>query len=156
MQTALQAHDPTFYIYTLGRFDVIKEDISLVMSSSGSKKIWELYKFMLTYRDRAFTPEALMDQLWVSESYSDPRSTLRRQMHRLRQALLEDRSEDCEKTLLFSNGYYRWNHQIPIALDTERFEDYAEEGDRLKTSAPEAALEAYRSALAPLFRRLSA
>ena len=55
-------------VYTLGKFDVIKDDNSLMMSSAGSKKIWELYKFMLTHRDRAFTPETLMDQLWVSES----------------------------------------------------------------------------------------
>lgn len=77
MDTVLKPHDDKYHIYTLGRFDVIKEDVSLVASASGSKKIWELYKFMLTYRDRAFTPESLMDQLWVSESYNDPRSTLR-------------------------------------------------------------------------------
>ena len=79
MPSVAPQHSPKFIIHTLGRFDVIKDGHSLVMSSSGSKKIWELYKFMLTHRDRAFTPETLMDQLWVSESYSDPRSTLRRQ-----------------------------------------------------------------------------
>lgn len=94
-------------VYTLGRFDVIKDGCSLIMNSAGSKKIWELFKFMLTYRDRSFTPESLMDQLWVSEEYSDPRSTLRKQMHRLRKALGEDSSDENENTILFNNGYYR-------------------------------------------------
>ncbi|MDN5351822.1 MAG: hypothetical protein PWQ12_741 [Clostridiales bacterium] len=147
MDTVLKPHDDKYHIYTLGRFDVIKEDVSLVASASGSKKIWELYKFMLTYRDRAFTPESLMDQLWVSESYNDPRSTLRRQMHRLRQALLEDSCADCDKTLLFSNGYYKWNHSIPVSLDNEQFEAFVDEGEHLRDISPNEALKAYRAAL---------
>lgn len=77
-------------VYTLGRFEVVRDGISLIMNSAGSKKIWELFKFMLTHKDRSFTPESLMDHLWVSEEYSDPRSTLRKQMHRLRKTLGED------------------------------------------------------------------
>ena len=140
-------HNPIFVIHTFGRFDVIKDGKSLVMSSAGSKKIWELYKFMLTHRDRSFTPESLMDQLWVSESYNDPRSTLRRQMHRLRQSLLEDEAKDQYKTLVFSNGYYKWNEQLSIDIDTEKFEYYIKSGDALKSSSPKLALDAYKEAL---------
>lgn len=141
------SNKPVFVINTLGRFDVIKGDRSLVRASSGSKKIWELYKFMLTHRGRSFTPETLMDQLWISEEYNDPRSTLRQQMHRLRQALLEDDCRDEEKTLSFTSGYYRWNENASLQLDTQFFEDLIRQGDALKDTSAELALEAYETAL---------
>lgn len=147
MTSPVEQHNPIFSIQTLGKFDVIKDGSSLVSSSAGSKKIWELYKFMLTHRDRVFTPESLMDQLWVSESYSDPRSTLRRQMHRLRQTLLEDNEQDHVKTLLFSNGYYKWNDQLNIEIDIEDFEQLIKEGDAKRLHSPQLALGDYLSAL---------
>jgi len=137
----------TYTVNTLGRFDVIKDNHSLITSTSTSKKIWELYKFMLTHRDRSFTPEALMDQLWIYEEYSDPRSTLRRQMHRLRQTLQEDGKNDCETTLLYTNGYYKWNNQIELILDADRFEILLQEGNALKDSQPELALGLYLQAI---------
>lgn len=138
---------PNFIIETLGKFDVLKNGHSLVSNSSGSKKIWELYKFMLTHRDRSFTPESLSDQLWVSESYNDPRSTLRRQMHRLRQSLLEEDSSDHMNTLLFTNGYYKWNDQIQYQVDIDVFESLIKQGDLAKSNQPEVALRNYKEAL---------
>ena len=148
LTSPVEQHNPVFIIQTLGKFDILKDGSSLVSSSAGSKKIWELYKFMLTHRDRVFTPESLMDQLWVSESYSDPRSTLRRQMHRLRQSLLEENENDSAKTILFTNGYYKWNDQLHIDIDIENFEQLIKEGDAKKHSAPQFALNDYLQALA--------
>ncbi len=147
MTSPVEQHNPIFIIQTLGKFDVKKDGSSLVSSSAGSKKIWELYKFMLTHRDRVFTPESLMDQLWVSESYSDPRSTLRRQMHRLRQSLLEENESDHFKTLMFSNGYYKWNEQLNIDIDIENFEQLIKDGDAKRHNSPRLALDDYLEAL---------
>lgn len=138
---------PRLIIHTLGRFDVIKDGKSLVLSSSGSKKIWELFKFMITNRDKVFTPEALMDQLWIGEDYNDPRSTLRRQMHRLREALEEHDQDETRNAVLFVNGYYRWNQNLPVELDVNRFEKNLQEADKLKETEPKEALSRYREAL---------
>lgn len=134
-------------IYTLGMFDILENGQSLVMANAASKKIWELYKFMLTHREQIFTPEALLDQLWMSESYNDPRGTLRRQMHRLRQALGESADEAC--TIEFSNGYYRWSAEDnSFEIDVDQFEkkvsdavSYEKEGDL------DNAIKAYLSAI---------
>ncbi len=118
----IQSSDYT--IRALGQFDVVKGDVSLVMSASSSKKLWELYKFLLVHRDRKFTPEALIDQVWVSESYSDPRSTLRSQMHRLRGILKENGTE----SILYLNGYYQWNPEISVSVDLDAFEEHVRKG----------------------------
>lgn len=136
-----------YKVKTLGRFDLKKNEASLIASSGSSKKLWELYKFMLTYRDKTFTPESLMDQLWVSEEYNDPRGTLRIQMHRLRQNLGESDIPDEEKTLLFANGYYKWNDRISLDLDAEIFVENVKKGDSLIKISPNEALDAYEIAI---------
>jgi DNA-binding SARP family transcriptional activator len=143
----IDADNSKFIIQTLGRFDVIKDGNSLVMSSSGSKKLWELFKFMLTHRDRSFTPETLMDQLWVSETYSDPRSTLRRQMHRLRQSLAEEDAGDQLNTIRFTNGYYKWNETLDLEIDIDLFERLIKQGDAYMVTAPNKALDYYLEAI---------
>lgn len=136
----IQSNDYT--IRALGQFDVVKGDVSLVMSASSSKKLWELFKFLLVHRDRKFTPEALIDQVWVSESYSDPRSTLRSQMHRLRGILKEDSAE----SILYLNGYYQWNPEISVSVDLDAFEEHIQRGDHASDD-PEVALNHYLKAL---------
>ncbi len=136
-----------YQITTLGRFDVLKNGKSLIKSASGAKKIWELYKFILSYKEKDFTPESIMDNLWVGQEYSDPRSTLRRQMHRLRQVLGEDKSESQDATILFTNGYYTWNRQLLINLDAEEFVRCVENGDYNVSSSPEEALSNYMKAI---------
>lgn len=137
-----------YVIQTFGQFDVRKRGSSLLAASSGTKKIWELYKFMLTHRGHSFTPEALMDQLWIGQVYTQPRSTLRKQMHRLRKILSEESCPDSIKTLTFSNGYYRWNDNLQLQLDSDFFENFSKQGDELKNTSPEQALEIYTKALA--------
>lgn len=68
-------------------------------------------------------------------------------MHRLRKALGEETADDDKKTILFSNGYYRWNEQVSIKLDAELFETYIKNGDEQKKNSPEAALQSYKEAL---------
>lgn len=134
-------------IYTLGAFDVLESGISLVRKSAGSKKIWELFKFMLSHKEQTFTPEALIDHLWVSEAYNDPRSTLRRQMHRLRQALNE--TADDEATILFESGYYKWNSNKPYCLDVQIFEQLVQDAVTANSKGDnELALKLYLEAIA--------
>lgn len=137
----------SYVVSTLGRFDIKKNGFSLSETSGSSKKIWELYKFMLTFRDRSFTPESLMDQLWVSEEYSDPRATLRIQMHRLRQCLGESETNEADRTLLFANGYYKWNGRLDLTIDIDIFEKKIKLADSLIKISPDEALEVYKEAL---------
>lgn len=133
-------------VFTLGRFEVKKNNHSLTTAASGSKKIWALFKFMMTHRQRSFTPESLVDSLWSAEDYSDPRSTLRRQMHRLRQ-VLEESSMGSEQVIILNNGYYYWNSDLDVQIDTDLFEKSVQLGDALKENQPDKALIHFLMAL---------
>jgi DNA-binding SARP family transcriptional activator len=137
-----------YNITTLGQFDVVKNNDSLVMSASSSKKLWELYKFLLVHRSQKFTPDSLADQLWVSESYSDYRGTLRRQMHRLRQILKEESADENGCTILFASGYYMWNSGVSIKVDSDIFEAEVAQGDLCMEIDSSEALRHYLMAIA--------
>lgn len=100
---------------------------------------------MLTHKDRAFTPETLAEQLWLEENYGDPRATLRKQMHRLRQ-MLEQQESEPNKTIEFSSGYYRWNPLFLYQLDSELFEKAIKSAETLKTTDPGEALSQFQYA----------
>lgn len=141
------AYDPVYTIRTLGRFEVLKNNKPLMNHTANAKKLWELYKFMLTHRERVFTPEALADQLWVTEEYSDSRSTLRRQMSRLRQLLDEDIHEETQTSIVFNNGYYRWNEELRIQIDVDQFDNLIKQGDAVRMLSTDKALALYLEAL---------
>ena len=134
-------------IFTLGRFDVRRNGHSLSEVSSGSKKIWELFKFMITHRRRHFTPESLLESLWPSDDYKDPHTTLRQQMYRLRQILEESHHNSEQQTIIFNNGYYHWNLGLDVQIDIDQFEKSVQLGNTLKEDQPEKALLHYREAL---------
>lgn len=120
-------------ILTFGKFDIIKNEKSILIDNASgvmaSKKLWILFKFMLTHQNKNFTPEQLVDQLWMNESYADPRSTIRRQMHRLRQALGESGQEKSLNTIQFSNGYYKWHSDLKIEVDCIEFESLIKDAE---------------------------
>jgi two-component SAPR family response regulator len=134
-------------IITLGNFDVIKNGASLVQTSMSSKKLWELYQFMFTNRERAFTPEALMNQLWIDQDYSDPRSTLRRQMFRLRKLLGEDNIKEDMTSIVFVNGFYQWNNLLPVEFDVDLFTQYLKEAESFSRTDEAKALQYYERAI---------
>lgn len=136
-------------INTLGRFDLEKGEQSLYAQTNHAKKIWELFAFLFTYRGKSFTPEALVDQLWLGESYQDPRATLRRQMHRMRK-LLNETTLDSDQFILFSNGSYRWNPQISVDVDVDVFESLIKQGEAHLNKSnydPLAALKPFEQAI---------
>lgn len=138
-------------VHTLGHFDVIKTEKSLVNEqAAASKKLWTLYKFMLTHHTQRLTPEQIIETLWSGEDYADPRSTLRRQMHRLRQALGETNEKESaldRNTIVYTNGYYKWNESIEMNIDCHLFESEVKSGLSLHKTMPQIALKHYYQAV---------
>lgn len=136
----------SYQIITLGSFNVIKDNHSLLKSSVNSKKVWELYKFMLTHKNQSFTAEMLTDQLWSEEDYSDSSATIRRQMHRLRILLQEEASSD-NQSILLTNGFYHWNNNLNVSIDSKEFVDLLTRADEEMNTNPVKALSLYLKAI---------
>lgn len=101
--------DNVLMIYTLGRFMVKRGETVLSDQSHRSYRLWELFQYLVTNRNKSFLPESIAENLWPDNTYSEPRQAVRTQVCRLRK-LLKDRDDNSEY-ITFVQGCYQWNNK---------------------------------------------
>jgi DNA-binding SARP family transcriptional activator len=144
----LVAREVKVYIYTLGKFYIREGNSVISESSSRSKRMWEVFKYLLSNRDKSFLPETILDNIWPEKDYADPNTVMRAQMFRLRQALGTDVPEkSLTANIVFSQGSYHWENNIDCWIDVDEFEKMVGKASMLAGDNPEAAIELYQNAL---------
>lgn len=147
-EAELNAIECEIKIHTLGKFFILQGDKLVSESSSRSRRMWEVFKYLLSNRDKTLFPEVVLDNIWPDKDYSDPNTVMRAQMFRLRQAL----ATDCPNTslasnIVFSQGCYRWENKVECWIDIDEFEKLASRAKNELASNPEKAIETYSRAL---------
>ena len=136
-----------------------------------SKRIWALLEYLIAYRVRCVPQDELIDLLYQEDKSGVPAGALKTLVHRAREVLSQLGFADGKEMLLKCAGGYRWNPEIPLVLDTERFESLLREASlcaddakrrlRLRLEAielyrgdylPEAATEIWAMSTATYFR----
>jgi len=135
-------------IYTLGRFLVRRGGQQLSAEPGRSKKIWELFLYLITHRDKPLPAEAIAETLWPEQEYSNPKSALKNLVHRLRKELGSSGVPDAASAVIHTHGGYVWNNNFPYWLDAESFELLCLEAHNLTGTDPSMAVSRYREALA--------
>lgn len=107
-------------IRTLGSFSVQFGDEIISEGNMRSRKIWTIFKYIITNRHKLVTTEALIEALWPDRQPEDPLKTLYTHMSRLRR-ILQTSGMDADYIIYRQNGY-QWNLQAPICLDVADFE----------------------------------
>ncbi|MDW7740408.1 MAG: BTAD domain-containing putative transcriptional regulator [Bacillota bacterium] len=135
-------------IYTLGKFIIRQGDLVISASSHRSKRMWELFKFILSNRNKTFFPEAILESIWPEREYRDPSTVMRAQMFRLRKSLnMGNHGESLSDNLVFAQGCYRWEDNIPCWIDTDIFEELVSKAHSLIDKTPDEAISLYQSAI---------
>lgn len=134
-------------IYTLGRFMVCRGDVRLSSDYGRSRKLWELFMYLITHREKPHSPEAILETLWPDQEYADPSKAIKGIVHRLRQKLDSEIENGSNSTITNSHGCYSWNQDSTCWHDAEEFETLCREARAKAGSDPEAACQHYRQAL---------
>jgi len=134
-------------IETLGRFVVRCDQRILTSEARSSKKIWTLFMYLLTYRQKSLLPEVIVDHLWPEANFENPRGLLRTQMHRLRKLMNIDTAEDGSSIICFDNGAYYWNPDIQYQIDVDIFESMSADAREMSASDPQGAVQLYMRSL---------
>ena len=97
------------YISTLGEFDIKADGQSILKDSSRMYKIYRLFEYFLTFRNKKLLPETIIDNLLSDSESDDPKNMLRTQIFRLRKIInaFIPKNEDAADylSLNFINGY---------------------------------------------------
>jgi len=136
-------------IYSLGKFYVKYGDDIISQGSGRSKKIWDLFKFLLSHRGKAFFPENILDKLWPENDYSDPNLVMRALIYRIRQALSAPSGQPAlTANIVFSQGCYSWEDKTFYWFDADEFEQLIAKADSLRAKDQERAIKCYNQAIA--------
>ncbi len=139
------------YISTLGEFDIKVDGQSILRDSTRMYKIYRLFEYFLTFRNKKLLPETIIDNLLSDSESDDPKNMLRTQIFRLRKIInaFIPKNEDAEKYLClnFINGYYSLEIGENTVIDIDEFEGFIQKGDNEKDFNVINAINNYQSAI---------
>ena len=119
-----------FYISTLGEFDIISEGKSILTGSSRTYRLYKLFEYFLTFRNKKLLPETIIDNLLSDSESNDPKNMLRTQIFRLRKVINSLIPEGANRgkymNIKFTNGYYCLEIGENVIVDIDEFENYIE------------------------------
>ena len=135
-------------ITTFGSFRVIKDGNSISNSSGRSRKMWDLFKYLITMHDRNMSVADCYEAVWgEDDTSSNPAGVLQNLIYRLRNAIGDSKGSAQSQYIIYAGNCYSWNEQSDYWLDSQTFEECAIEAERLKASNPQKAIELYEAAL---------
>lgn len=108
-------------IYTLGKFDLKFNDVSITEDTNIQSKTWELFKYLLTHRNRSVSQEEIISVLNLDNN-DDPVGALSSLVYRLRQRLKNEIGSHAGDYIKRSGNAYRFNIQKEFWLDIDEFE----------------------------------
>ena len=139
------------YISTLGEFDIKADGQSILKDSSRMYKIYRLFEYFLTFRNKKLLPETIIDNLLSDSESDDPKNMLRTQIFRLRKIInaIIPKNEDAAKylSLNFINGYYSLEIGENTVIDIDEFEHFIQNGDNERDYNIIEAINNYQSAI---------
>ncbi len=142
------ANNDRLEIFTLGRFLIRYGSNDFSDQASRSHKLWHLFKYLITNREKSIPPEVILEALWPEQEYSDPKHALRTPIYRLRQILSESSNSNAgDSFILFSQGCYKWNTGANYWLDVEEFEVLCNKGKSMAEINPSEAVDLLKRAI---------
>ena len=139
------------YINTFGGFDIKNGEKSLLKESKRTYKLYKLFQYFLTFRNKKLLPETIIDNIWADSESDDPKNVLRTQIFRLRQVIKSflPNGEDEENYIAinFINGYYCLEIGENTILDLDEFESLISQVDNEKSKDIENAILMYYKAI---------
>jgi DNA-binding SARP family transcriptional activator len=141
------AYDQKLRIYTLGRFVVCRNNEQLSEEHSRSRKLWDLFMYIITQRDKPLAAEIISESLWPEQECENPGSIVKNLIHRLRQKIDLDNTSPKTSLVVNHHGCYKFNPETDYWLDAEEFEALCNEARSYLKSNPAKACTLYQKAL---------
>ncbi len=132
-------------IHMLGEFSVFVNGKAVLRDEGRSRKVWNLFAYLLANRNRTLAGTELSDILCKDERSDDPAKAVKNLAYRLRQMLGTSQLPP-DDYILQKGGSYYWNVNIPVKIDIEEFQEKSKKAKSTKGNGAEA-LALYLSAI---------
>ncbi|SFQ07148.1 DNA-binding transcriptional activator of the SARP family [Lachnospiraceae bacterium XBB1006] len=112
----------TLQLCLLGQFELSINDVVISESERHSSLLWNLLAYLITNRNRQISHSELIENLWNNDTSSNPLSSLKTALNRLRKQLAPI-GEIAGELILSSRGAYQFNPSIPVIADVDIFKE---------------------------------
>ena len=124
LKSVQNANEDCLNVYTLGRFEVRSGGKVISNDYKRSQQLWNLFKYILTYRNKRIVQDNFFGILWNDKECDNPVKALQNLVYRLRMLLdYKGVNKDCESIINFSQGCYSWNNESDYWTDVDEFEE---------------------------------
>ena len=111
-------------IHMLGRFEILVDGQDIMQQLNGSKKGILLLEYLILYANKSTTNADLFEVLWPESKISNPESSLKTLVSRLRTTLA---SFNVRNMIITRNSSYHWNTNLNMSVDILKFEKLCEQ-----------------------------
>ena len=123
-------------IFTFGQFMVKSGKMDYFEKATRSHKRWELFKYLLTHKDKLLSAEVIAETLWPDQEYADTKGSMRVQVHRIRQLFLKNFPSRLPLDIFYSQGCYSLKLR-ECWLDADEFGILSRQAHELSRHNPE-------------------
>lgn len=148
--------DEVLKVNMFGGFSISKGDEVLIEDEGRSRKVWNLFAYLIANRNRTLSGNELPELLCSDERSDDPSKAVKNLAYRLR-VMLSDSGLPKGDYVLQKGGTYHWNNDIPMEVDVELFQKKLQSARRIVDDASKAkklyfeAIDEYKGIYLPGF-----
>lgn len=113
-----------------GTFSLRSSQSCIASDNGRSKKVWLLLAYLLCKRGHAVSRNELIHVIWGNASNDNPENALKTTLHRARTLLNQLWPSAGHELILWKNGTYSWNPDIPLSADVDEFVRLSQKDDR--------------------------
>ncbi len=114
----------TITIQLFGDFSIRIGDHVISEVDKRSRRTWLTLAYLIYHRNRVVSQKELSDLLWrESAEINNPQGALRNILYQVR-SILRGLGEVGDSLVLRSGGGYKWNNELAVEVDIERFDEY--------------------------------
>ncbi|WP_298847229.1 BTAD domain-containing putative transcriptional regulator [Clostridium sp.] len=116
-------------VYTLGSLKVKSGGKVISNDCKRSQQLWNLFKYIFTYRNKRIIQENFFDVLWNDNECDNPGKALQNLIYRLRMLLdYKEENKEGQSIINYSQGCYSWNKECNYWTDVDEFENLYNNG----------------------------
>ncbi|MFA0815068.1 MAG: BTAD domain-containing putative transcriptional regulator [Anaerofustis sp.] len=111
---------PAIEIYMLGKFMILVDGHDIIEKLGNSKKKIDLLEFFILNRNKDISTFDLFDVLWPTNDNTNPESSLKTLISRLRADL---KSFGLNDVVITKGSYYAWNENLNASIDVYELDE---------------------------------
>lgn len=121
-------------VYLLGQFQILVDGTDIIPMLGNSKKKLALIQYLLLHQDTTISNSNLFEHIWPGEYNSNPESSLKTLVSRLRRQL---KSVNADNLIITKQGSYVWNSALDICNDVDEFQTLCHKASLFTKLTPE-------------------